>query len=611
MWLVLVLAVAAAAGDVTDEEYAKFPRLYHLDDYSSCLSQTDGLYCLGTFHITPLKEQHSIYHMIREYSLDPHHFNRTQLHRGYCVSSRCPTLSEERNASLRFERCASHWARRHALRTTLAKLSYCRTHAQEYARTHNPEPLDIPHRVFLYVLVTLLVMNVMGTLYDAVLADDVKKNPLLAVWSVRGNWQRLTATYEDGDPRLSALSPVQGIRVFLMALIMATHSACIHDMLYLYNPRFVEQVSRHPVLMIFLNGTSVVQVFVMLSNFLLAYNMLLFAKNNRLTLKLLPLITLRRIARISPVYLLVVGYAATWWTRANSGPMWPAMVGAESGVCRDKFWAHAFYLNNLVDPDNICLVQTWFLAVDMQLYLVAAVLTLVLAPLRRRALPILAALVLVFSLLNGILAYIFNWQSLMFFAYPKTLNTMYKGISSFSRLYQSPLASLPGCLIGLFCAFLHFELQEAGVKVASYKWLKVPYHIAPFAMVSWLLSGYYLRQFSEPWFMATYVAVERPVLSMLGAVTLLGMINGLEGWLKHYFSWRGWHAMGRMSLSVLAVHWCINMSIAASRPQPITTSLLSVMVDWIATGWFSYVVAIPLTIMVEMPVQRFITALLS
>ncbi|CAB3260129.1 unnamed protein product, partial [Arctia plantaginis] len=312
---------------------------------------------------------------------------------------------------------------------------------------------------------------------------------------------------------------------------------------------------------------------------------------------------------ISPVHLLVVGYAATWWPRANSGPMWPATVNVESEACRQKFWTHVFYVNNLIDPENVCLIQTWFLAVDMQLYFVAAVLTLCLASLRRRALPILAALVVASSALNGVLAYINNWQSLMFFAYPSTLKTMYRGIPSFTRLYQSPWGSLPGCLVGLFGAFLHFEMQEAGVKLASYRWLKPPYYIAPAAMVSWMISGYYLKEYTDPWFVATYVAIERPALSILGGLVVIGMVNGLEGWLKHFLAWRGWYAMGRMSLSVLAVHWCINMTIAAARAQPISSSFLSVVRDTITTGWFSYIVAIPLTTMVEMPVQRLVAAL--
>ncbi|XP_047032953.1 nose resistant to fluoxetine protein 6-like [Helicoverpa zea] len=609
-WCLLLLAAQAQARDVTDEEYAQFPRLFHLDEWESCLARPGGMYCLGTFSVEPLRHPSPLYNMLQEYSLDPHHFNRTELHRGYCVSSRCPALAGERNASLRFEQCAAQWARRVSLRTRLARLRYCRSHAQHVARAHSHEPPQRAQRMFLLAVTAILVCNVLGTAYDVFTGDNVKKNPLLASWSIRSNWRRLTASYEDGDPRLAALSPVQGVRVFLMLLIMATHSGCIHDMLYLYNPRWIEQISRHPVLMIFLNGTSVVQVFVLLSNFLLAYNLLLHSKEHSVSFKLLPYITVKRIARISPVYLLVVGFAATWWPSLGSGPQWTAAVAAESDACKRKFWTHAVYLNNLIDPEDLCLVQTWFLAVDMQLYVLASVLTVLLVRQRARALHVLGALACLSCALNGVLAYVFNWKSIVYFAYPSNLRTMYAGISSFSWLYQAPWGSLPACLVGLFLAFLHFELQEAGVKLSDYKWVRLPYHMSPALIMWWVLSGDTVRTHSAPWFTATYTALERPVLSLLAGGIVFGMVNGLEGWLKQVFSWRGWSALGRLSLSVLLLHWCINLSIAASRPQPVYSSLLSVVVDWLATSCLSYAAAVPLTLLLEMPALRTLNSLL-
>uniref|UniRef100_A0A2A4K959 Acyltransferase 3 domain-containing protein n=1 Tax=Heliothis virescens TaxID=7102 RepID=A0A2A4K959_HELVI len=609
-WWLLLLAAQTQARDVTDEEYAQFPRLFHLDEWETCLARPGALYCLGTFSVEPLRQPSPLYNMLKEYSMDPHHFNRTQLHRGYCVSSRCPGLAGERNASRRFEHCAAQWARRVALRPRLAQLRFCRSHAQHVARAHSHEPPQRAQRMFLLAVTAILFCNVVGTAYDVLTGDNAKKNPVLVSWSIPSNWRRLTASYEDGDPRLAALSPVQGVRVFLMLLIMATHSGCIHDMLYLYNPRWIEQVARHPVLMIFLNGTSVVQVFVLLSNFLLAYNLLLYSKDNSISFRLLPYITVKRIARISPVYLLVVGYAATWWPSLSSGPQWTAAVAAESDACKRKFWTHALYLNNLINPEDICLVQTWFLAVDMQLYVLASVLTVVLARHRTRALRVLAALACLSCVLNGVLAYIFNWKSIVYFAYPNNVRTMYAGIPSFSWLYQAPWGSLPACLIGLFLGFLHYEMQENGVKLTAYKWVRVPYHLSPPLIMWWVLSGGAVRTQLAPWFTVTYAALERPVLSLLAGAILIGMVNGLEGWLKHIFAWRGWFALGRMSLSVLLLHWCINLSIAASRPQPIYSSLLSAVVDWLATSCLSYAAAVPLTLLLEMPALRTVNSLL-
>lgn len=57
----------------------------------------------------------------------------------------------------------------------------------------------------------------------------------------------------------------------------------------------------------------------------------------------------------------------------------------------------------------------------------------------------------------------------MTYCLPSALQTMYAGIPSFAWLYQAPWGSLPACLVGLLLAFLHYELQEAGVKLSDYK----------------------------------------------------------------------------------------------------------------------------------------------
>ncbi|PZC75398.1 hypothetical protein B5X24_HaOG206128 [Helicoverpa armigera] len=628
-WCWMLLAAQAQARDVTDEEYAQFPRLFHLDEWNTCLARPGGMYCLGTFSVEPLRHPSPLYNMLKEYSLDPHHFNRTELHRGYCVSSRCPALAGERNASLRFEQCAAQWARRVSLRTRLARLRYCRSHAQHVAREHAHEPPQRAQRLFLLAVTAILVCNVLGTAYDVFTGDNVKKNPLLASWSIRSNWRRLTASYEDGDPRLAALSPVQGVRVFLMLLIMATHSGCIHDMLYLYNPRWIEQISRHPVLMIFLNGTSVVQVFVLLSNFLLAYNLLLHSKENSISFKLLPYITVKRIARISPVYLLVVGFAATWWPSLGSGPQWTAAVAAESDACKRKFWTHAFYLNNLIDPEDLCLVQTWFLAVDMQLHLVGCVIMLWLPRRRGRALCLLGAGFLGAVLLNAYRGYVNDWKIFMFVSMPNNIHNKFETTPSFSQYYTHPCGSLPAALLGLFMANLLHHLRDIGFKPQDHKRLIMACQLVLALMPCWTAGGWLVRGGGSRLWHALLLALERPGLLLLAALLLFGICNGStapplrhadeksaaitknKGYLRHVFSWSGWFALGRLSLPVLLLHWCINCMLTGSSLTSITTSTLHTVADTTATMFLSYLLAVPLTLTVELPFQKLYSVLIT
>ncbi|XP_041972322.1 uncharacterized protein LOC121728248 [Aricia agestis] len=74
---------------------SKLPELYQIDDYDRCLSRPGALYCAGTFRLTADRQAPSYryYRMIVKYSSEPRHFNRTLLHRGYCLSSRCPDLA--------------------------------------------------------------------------------------------------------------------------------------------------------------------------------------------------------------------------------------------------------------------------------------------------------------------------------------------------------------------------------------------------------------------------------------------------------------------------------------------------------------------------------------
>ncbi|XP_075984169.1 nose resistant to fluoxetine protein 6-like [Anticarsia gemmatalis] len=465
-WLVIVVTGSSvvSAMDITYAQHAQFPKLFHLDNYEDCLGAADGLYCVGTFHVRTMKERDPTYELMKEYSLDRHNFNRTLIHRGYCVSSRCPSLSHVHDASKRFERCAALQAKRRSMRAMLTELSYCRTHAEEHAP--NIDAIGMPHVVFLCVVFAIFVLNAIGTVYD-VMKKDEKKIKWLTNWSVVSNWPQLVGPYPAGDPRLAAILPLEGGRVFLIMMVVFTHSGCIHHRLYMENPKYIEEMSHHWLMMPLQNGTSAVQLFIILSSFLLAHSLL--SSHQPLSFRVLPRLVAKRLLRLMPVYLLVIGFGATWWPLLRTGPLWHAAVDAESHVCRRKFWAHFFFVHNFVEPEKHCFVQTWFLAVDTQLYILAGIITLCLSRVRRIALPLLGGAFIITVLLNATLAYINHWKPVMFMSGPEHLRSMFQGDPSFHSFYISPLGSVPTMLVGVFLAHLLRELNEKGFKAYEHK----------------------------------------------------------------------------------------------------------------------------------------------
>lgn len=48
-------------------------------------------------------------------------------------------------------------------------------------------------------------------------------------------------------------------------------------------------------------------------------------------------------------------------------------------------------------------------------------------------------------------------------------------------------------------------------------------------IVMWIVGGNWVREWKEPEFTAMYVALERPVISLLGALSLIGISNNISG----------------------------------------------------------------------------------
>ena len=71
---------------------------------------------------------------------------------------------------------------------------------------------------------------------------------------------------------------------------------------------------------------------------------------------------------------MIMFFYATLLPRIGSGPIWLKITTSLSDVCVDKWWTNMLYVNNIpgiIDVHNTCLQQTWYLATDMQCFMLA------------------------------------------------------------------------------------------------------------------------------------------------------------------------------------------------------------------------------------------------
>ncbi|KAL4710106.1 hypothetical protein ACJJTC_016508 [Scirpophaga incertulas] len=427
-----------------DEEFYQLPQLFHLDAYEACIVPR-GVYCVGSFELAPDRPDHRLFQLMKRYSSEEvAHFNHTLLHRGLCVSRRCraPEDDDRTDDALAawFTSCVN--ASMHAeygLSARALRSQHC-THGP----AHQPPP-STSARVFAALLATLLAFAALSTLLDLTLADHTKKKVRWALaWSVPGGWRALRAA-----PPAGALAALDGLRVLGMLCFIVEHVCWLNTRAYIADTRPLEQMRYDTDAILVSNSTLLVQAFFLMSSFLLASKLL--RQND---LKVLPTVAdtlLNRFVRMTPTYMIVVWFAASWWERLGSGALWVPLVSAEAAVCRRKWWAHLLYLNNLVYPDDKCLIQTWYLAADMQLYVAALVLTLALRRCQR-PLPVLVAVLLLALVALGALCLHEGLLPATLLHRPEVVRAQYAGSRSFNWVYQSPLGNAAGALAGLLLA---------------------------------------------------------------------------------------------------------------------------------------------------------------
>ncbi|CAH2093331.1 unnamed protein product [Euphydryas editha] len=581
---------------VKDEEYYQMPLLFHLDDYRGCLA-VGGAYCLGSFELSPLGP-HPLFRMMQRYSANwVDNFNHTRLHRGLCLTRSCaPPDHQNTTHALEtwFASCMNATTMStYNLSAQLYHLDYC-----HHGPPHSP-PLTTSERAFSALMVTLFALATISTVLDIKMTDHAKKEFGWALcWSLRRSWRALTAP--PTSARAADLSCFDGLRVLSMFSVIIEHVCWLATLSYVADTRYYETARRAADVMLMTNSTLIVQVFFIMATFLLARKLLL-EKGQDSSVSTFFNTMINRIVRISPSYYVVLWFACSWWERLGGGPQWESLVHSETAVCRHKWWTHLLYLNNVLYPDEKCLIQTWYLAADMQLYAVALLLTLLLRG-RRWALPVLTALFVAVTVVPMWLAYAWHLIPTFHVHRPESVRVTYRGDASFTWLYQSPLGNAAGALGGVLLAHAHHALPDTLLKSKIFRWASIG--AAP-AATAWVALSPMLLGAGPPNRLAAaaLAALERPIFVALIAIALLGAINGVDSPWRRLFS-SGGTVLARLSFGALLLHMLFNKSLLATRLAPVQLDRPSAINDWFGVATISYAAALPLALLVELPVQE-------
>ncbi|CAH0682088.1 unnamed protein product [Chilo suppressalis] len=597
----LLYFAARACGTVihiNDTQFSQLPPLYGLDDWAQC-QQPDDVWCMvdAALHAegpSPALE------LLQEYSkVTLKHYNRTQVHRGLCVS-RCGPKAEGESAWHGAARvCLQRDLAQYNLTAEVLSVSWCSSTRLE--PTSGAAALAI-------LLVVLLALAFLATTLH-VLGERCAKsdgNKYLLAFSMKKNWEILTydRSKPRSDDRMKDLTCIEGIRFIGMQCVIFSHVMLIYIYSYTDNPQFIERMYDQFGWQVVLNSPLWLQAFFAMSGFLTTYATVITANKSPISVFKCCMAVINRFIRLTPVAGVALWFTISWYPLLGAGPQWSWLVTRESHDCAERWWYHILYVHNHLPMGKFCMGHTWYLAADMQLHVIGLIVLLVVLRWRTLVAPVLGVLVLGSALASGLVTYLNQLTPIVTGQAPEVLRTMFFGSKILSLVYLPSWMNLAGYVSGMATAFVLHHLQCAGVKLNQNKWFNILFHLSlTLGSVVVMAGAVFLREGGgeASWASALYSAVDRPLVAACFSAFMLGCFVRCKSALRDMFEWRGFHSLGRLSYCVFVIHFIVLRLTLAGNTQLNHASIYSLITLLISVSILSYVAAIPCCLLIELP----------
>ncbi|GBN53727.1 Nose resistant to fluoxetine protein 6, partial [Araneus ventricosus] len=191
---------------------------------------------------------------------------------------------------------------------------------------------------------------------------DQKCKPFFNCFCIFTNGEKILNT-ANSEGQLPCL---HGIRFLSMNWVIILHT-------YAYQIPFIsntdEVINDNHQWSLVLNSSFSVDSFFILSGFLVGYSFFQKAEKTDGKTQWLYFYT-HRYVRLTPVYMIVLAFYATISPFLGSGPLWPDYDVIST--CKDNWWWNMLYINNFqaLFYDQ-CMEWSWYLANDMQFYVIS------------------------------------------------------------------------------------------------------------------------------------------------------------------------------------------------------------------------------------------------
>ena len=409
----------------------------------------------------------------------------------------------------------------------------------------------------------------------------------------------------------NAITSINGMRVIGMFWIILGHTfmwgltfggtANAREVADKYFKRFSFQV--------IMNGFFSVDVFFVLSGLLMSYLSIKEMERRHGKFPLL-FFYVSRFLRLSPAYYFVLFLNFKILPYVGSGPVW--FLGGAVHHCEQYWWTNILYVNNFYPTvySDQCFSFTWYLANDMQFFIISPVLMLLLYNFWEIGVSVIFGTMLFSIAVTGTLTGIDNSNANLLANYVPGSNNETAGslpTFEFSSIYNKPHCRINAFLVGVVLGFILYKKWKVRFNI----WARFSIYIALWmiavASCVTIVFGQLQTWRGHPFSKSEnvmYFMFSRTVFSIGIALMIYACHNGFGGIINSILSWSFWVPLSRLTFMAYLSHPIVlDLMYGTLRFEFMYT-------DWVTTLLFSaavlltYSLALALAVVVEFPLAN-------
>ncbi|XP_014281988.1 nose resistant to fluoxetine protein 6 [Halyomorpha halys] len=454
---------------------------------------------------------------------------------------------------------------------------------------------------YLFTMAGFILLTFIATLlHHFVYKNEEKeiKDNLLLSFSLLKNFPALFEPEKKQE-----LQFISGIKVLSMFCIIYGHRMLISYAFPVLNAEDHEQRTTELIETINLSGNVIVNTFLHVTGFLM-FTKLLNDMTKKRNINII-FYLIYKWARTTPIYVVIICSFLFLKPLKTNEPLWRSQGLSRLEACRNNFWSHILYINNYYDPGAECLLPSWYLAVDMQMFIVCVIIGYIMSKLKKFGYFLLGCSLMISLLIPSVVVFYKGYEPILKLYINFVRN--YRNEDDYVNAYVPTHMRAAPYICGMVTAIVAHKLQKKEFHFKSGQMI-IGLLITAILLLGTLFSSwifYMPDRIPTDIERIVYPFVQRMTWSLgISWLIISSFLNGYGYIIKRILSCSIFIPLNKLTLCVMLIHPLIQgySLLIQRRPSYVDTSVLV----WMAAGdlFISYFLSLIFYLIVETPLAQ-------